>query len=312
MVDFKSYGGKLIGTENGPWQADGVLVKGGRKANPYQQLRDNKFSVLDWLQSKALRSGRNLGHISAGVIFSGRIEDQLDLPSKVRSWLYPTDLANCAAMLNGLSSPELKIDRDEALEIVRRLGVQPIEWASSRPQVRDIHSHQDLPQARTPLTGHQRKSLQALCNFISADELVTFPVLGMTSTGKSRLLAEVVEEVKKAGKQVIVLEPNRRLADGAEVESNSIYAHLYTGSVNGDDELENAAEQKKLKVIPLRACDDEADCVYLLDDSHLLGNSRFATPDGKQYGSGQLLSDFFDFAELGNARRKVVFFGDPY
>ena len=62
------------------------------------------------------------------------------------------------------------------------------------------------------------------------------------------------------------------------MESNSIYAHLYTGSVNGDDEQENAAEQKKLKVIPLRACDDEADCVYLLDDSHLLGNSRLWPP----------------------------------
>ncbi|MCC6509726.1 MAG: ATP-binding domain-containing protein [Pirellulaceae bacterium] len=312
VADFKSYGGKLTGTENGPWQADGVIVKGGRKANPYQQLRDNKFSVLDWLQSKALLSGRNLGHISAGVIFSGQIEDQLELPSKVRSWFYPTDLVSCAAMLDGLSSPELRIGRDEALEIVRRLGVQPIEWASSRPQVRDIHSRHDLPQARTPLTGHQRDALQTLRNFVAADEFVSFSVLGMTSTGKSRLLADVAEEVKKAGKQVIVLEPNRRLADGAEVESNSIYGHLYTGSVNGDDELENTAEQKKLKVIPLRECDDQADCVYLLDDSHLLGNSRFSTPDGKQYGSGQLLADFFDFAEFGKARRKVVFFGDPY
>lgn len=312
VADFKSYSGKLTGTENGPWQADGVIVKGGRKANPYQQLRDNKFSVLDWLQSKALLSGRNLGHISAGVIFSGRIEDQLELPSKVRSWFYPTDLTSCAAMLDGLSSPELRISKDEALEIVRRLGVQPIEWASSRPQVRDIHSHPDLPQARTPLTGHQREALQTLCSFIAADDLVSFSVLGMTSTGKSRLLAEVADEVKKAGKQVIVLEPNRRLADGAEVESNSIYAHLYTGNVNGDDELENVAEQRKVKVIPLRRCDDATDCVYLLDDSHLLGNSRFSTPDGKQYGSGQLLSDFFDFAEIGNTKRKVVFFGDPY
>lgn len=34
VADFKSYGGKLTGTENGPWQADGVIVKGGRKANP--------------------------------------------------------------------------------------------------------------------------------------------------------------------------------------------------------------------------------------------------------------------------------------
>jgi len=316
VADFKSYGGKLTGTENGPWQADGVIVKGGRKANPYQQLRDNKFSVLGWLQSKALLSGRNLGHISAGVIFSGRIENQLELPSKVRSWFYPTDLTSCAAMLDGLSSPELRIGQDEALEIVRRLGVQPIEWVSNRnrPRVRDIHLHPDLPQARTPLTGHQREALQTLCNFVVADDFVSFSVLGMTSTGKSRLLAEVADEVKKAGKQVIVLEPNRRLADGAEVESNSIYAHLYTGSVNGDDELENVAEQKKIKVkvIPLRACDDETDSVYLLDDSHLLGNSRFSTPDGKQYGSGQLLSDFFDFAEIGNTKRKVVFFGDPY
>jgi len=312
VADFKSYGGTLTGTENGPWQADGVIVKGGRKANPYQQLRDNKFSVLDWLQSKTMLPGRNLGHISAGVIFSGRIEDQLELPSKVRSWFYPTDLVNCAVMLDGLSSPELRIARDEALEIVRRLGVQPIEWTSSRPQVRDIHSRPDQPQARTPLTGHQREALQTLCSFVATDDLDSFSVLGMTSTGKSRLLIEVVEEVKKAGKQFIVLEPNRRLADGAEVESNSIYGHLYSGSVNGDDELEHAAEQKKLKVIPLRACDDESDCVYLLDDAHLLGNSRFSTPDGKQYGSGQLLSDFFDFAHLGKEKRKVIFFGDPY
>lgn len=312
VADFKSYGGTLTGTENGPWQADGVIVKGGRKANPYQQLRDNKFSVLDWLQSKALLSGRNLGHISAGVIFSGGIEDRLELPSKVRSWFYPTDLDNCAVMLDGLSSPELRIARDEALEIVRRLGVQPIEWVSSRPQVRDIHSRPDQPQARTPLTGHQREALQTLSSFVAGDDSVSFSILGMTSTGKSRLLAELADDVKKAGKQVIVLQPNRRLADGAEVESNSIYGHLYTGSVNGDDEPENEAEQKKLKVIPLRACDDEADCVYLVDDAHLLSNARFSTPDGKQYGSGQLLSDFFDFAGLGKGARKVVFFGDPY
>jgi len=312
VADFKSYGGKLTGTENGPWQADGVIVKGGRKTNPYQQLRDNKFSVLGWLQSKDLLSGRNLGHISAGAIFSGQIEDQLELPPKVRSWFYATDLISCAAMLDGLSSPELSIGRDEALEIVRRLGVQPIEWASSRPQMRDIDSHPDLRQAPTPLTGHQREALQTLRNFVAEGDFVSYSVLGMTSTGKSRLLAEMADEIKKAGRQVIVLEPNRRLADGAEVESNSIYAHLYTGSVNDDDEHEEVAEQKKIKVIPLRACNDETDCVYLLDDSHLLGNSRFATPDGKQYGSGHLLSDFFDFAEIGSTKRKVVFFGDPY
>lgn len=318
VADFKSHSGKLTGTENGPWQADGVLVKGGRKDNPYQQLRDNKFSVLDWLKSKSLLAGRNLGHISAGVVCSGRIYDQLELPPKVRSWFYLTDLDTCATLLDSLASPELKIDRKEALEIVRRLGVQPVEWTSIRPQVRDLDERPTQPRARMPLTGHQREALQALCSFISSEELVTFSVLGMTSTGKSRLLAEVVEEVEKIGKKAIVLEPNRRLADRAEIEANSIYAHLYLGSPGEDDESETVAEpdsefeQKDFKVIPLRLCDDSVDCVYLVDDAHLLGNSRFTTPDGKQYGSGQLLTDFFDFAEFGNARRKVIFFGDPY
>lgn len=312
VADFKSHGGKLTGTENGPWRTDGVLVKGGRKDNPYQQLRDNKFSVLDWLKSKSLLSGRNLGHISAGVVFSGRIVDQLELPPKVRSWFYATDLDTCTTLLNGLASPELKIDQKEAREIVQRLGAQPVEWKSTRPTVRPIESGSVQPQGRTPLTPHQRDALQALCSFVSSDDLVTFSVLGMTSTGKSRLLAEVVSEIEKVGKAPIVLSPNRRLAMHAAVEAESIYAHLYGGG-EGEDEQEGSAEEKaKLDVIPLRLCTDDADCVYLLDDAHLLGNSKFTTPDGKQYGSGHLLDDFLAFTELGKTQRKAIYFGDPY
>ncbi|KAB0617472.1 NERD domain-containing protein [Castellaniella defragrans] len=118
VADFKSHRGRLTGTENGPWQANGVLVKGGRKENPYQQLRDNKFSILNWLESKSLLTGRNLGHISAGVVFGGSVEDHLELSAKVRSWFYPTDLDNCTALLTRLASPELQIDRKEALEII--------------------------------------------------------------------------------------------------------------------------------------------------------------------------------------------------
>lgn len=312
VADFKSYGGTLAGTENGPWLADSVIIRGGRKANPYQQLRDNKFSVLEFLQSKGLLSGRNLGHIAAGVIFSGEIKDELELSSRVRSWFYPTDLTHCATMLDGLSSPELRIAREEALEVVRRLGVQSVEWISSRPKVRDIHPRTDRSPTRTPLISHQREALQTLLNFIGTDNSASFTVLGMTSTGKSRLLAQVAEEISTPRNRAIVLAPNRRLADGAKIEAKSIYGHLYTGSANGGEELENQEEQKKLRVIPLRECDDPTDCVYLVDDAHLLGNASFSTPDGKQYGSGQLLSDFFEFAAFGKGGRKVIFFGDPY
>lgn len=312
VVDFKSHRGRLTGTENGPWQANGVLVKGGRKDNPYQQLRDNKFSILNWLESKSLLTGRNLGHISAGVVFGGSVEDHLELSAKVRSWFYPTDLDNCAALLARLASPELQINRKEALEIIHRLGVQPVEWFSSRPQVRDIDQETVKPLVRTPLTGHQREALQALTNFFSTDELITFSVLGMTSTGKTRLLIEVASEIEKAGKKPIVLSPNGRLAMHASVEAESVYAHLYVGNVNKTKEEDASEEKGGLEVIPLRLCTDDKDCIYLLDDAHLLGNSQFTTPDGKQYGSGHLLDDFHAFTELGKSSRKVIFFGDPY
>lgn len=312
VADFKGHGGRLTGTENGPWQADGVLVKGGRKANPYQQLRDNKFSVLEWVKSKSLLSGRNLGHIAAGVVFGRTVDDQVELPDKVRSWFYPTDLQQCARLLASLSSPELIIQREEAQEIVRRLGVTPLEWSSHRPQLRDIADREAEPAPRQPLTEQQEDALQALCSFIADDNLHSFSVLGMTSTGKTRLLSAVVEAVTSAGKQALVLVPNRRLAERARDTSDSIYSHLYVGNQKQQGEQMQGVEADALKVIPLRESKDPDECVYLVDDAHLLGNTPFATPDGKKYGSGQVLSDFFEFARLGSSSRKVVFFGDPY
>lgn len=312
VADFKSHSGKLTGTENGPWQADGILVKGGSKANPFQQLRDNRFSVLNWLDARSLLPGRNLGHISASAMFSGRINDELALPSKVRSWLHPTDIATVSTLLEGLGSPELRIERKEAEEIVGRLGVHAIEWKSRHPKIRDIESDVFHPECPPALTPHQQDALQALRNFVSSNELTSFSVLGMTSTGKTRLLVSAVEEVEISGKRAVVLQPNLRLADQSPLECESVYSHLYRGKTNEEADPSAVAEQKKLKVIPLRECDDPMDCVYILDDAHLLGNSRFNTPDGKQYGSGHLLVDFFKFAEIGKSERKVIFFGDHY
>ena len=312
VADFKGHGGKLKGTENGPWQADGALVKGGQKVNPFQQLRDNKFSVLNWLASKELLPGRNLGHIAAGTVFSGRIDDQLELPVKIRSWFFPTDLDRCATFLGGLASPELRIERREAEEVVKRLGTEPIEWISNRPQVRDIKETPVHSQTRIKLTVQQREALETLCIFFASEELDTFSLLGMTSTGKSLLLAQAASEIEKSGKKPIVLAPNRRLTSCSRIEAESIYGHLY-GGVSHDKQIREVTEDdKKLELIPLRKCEDEEDCIYLLDDAHLLGNSRYKTPDGKQYGTGHLLDDFLAFTEIRSSKRKAIFFGDHF
>ena len=64
---------------------------------------------------------------------------------------------------------------------------------------------------------------------VAADDSVSLSVLGMTSTGKSRLLSEVADEAQKAGEEFGVLQPNRRLAAGAEVASQSIRRQLRAG-----------------------------------------------------------------------------------
>lgn len=339
VADFKDYQGRISGTENGPWLADGVPIKGGAQKNPFVQLRKNRFSVMDWLGKRANLEGRNLGHLSAGVIFSGPILDGLDISQRSKSWFYVTDLDGAVKTLDALASPQLMVRREEADQTVQALGVTTHIWQSSRPAVIDLGGR--APRAlEHPLTEHQKEAMAAVERFLKSKDHRSMSVAGMTSTGKSRLLVEVIEVVARQGRNAIPLSPNSRLAyivgedQGARCES--VYQHLYLNVVDNDSTSqvrteaasENAPVASMLKtenvdtksrkksgapkVIPLRECTDPDDCVYLIDDAHLLSDSPFVTPDGKQYGSGRLLSDLFAFGDFAHSARQIIFFADPY
>lgn len=126
VVDFKHYAGLLQASENGPWLIDSIPVKGGSKASPFQQLRDNKFSVIAWFERHGLLQDRNIGHINAAVVFSGPITGAPDLSSKVKYWFHSTDLANCANLLADLASPQLTIYDSDIDAIISALGVTEI------------------------------------------------------------------------------------------------------------------------------------------------------------------------------------------
>ncbi|MDY7219203.1 nuclease-related domain-containing protein [Denitrificimonas sp. JX-1] len=126
IVDFKHYSGHLEGTENGPWRVGGVEVKGGSKKNPFQQLRDNKFAVINWLKNNNLLSEQNIGHINAAVVFSGPIDGAATISVKASYWFHTTDLLRCATTLADISSAELKIYPGDIRAILDCLGVQGI------------------------------------------------------------------------------------------------------------------------------------------------------------------------------------------
>lgn len=126
IVDFKHYQGQLNANENGPWLIDGIEVKGGSKANPFQQLRNYKFSIIEWLEKNNLLQGRDLGHINAAVVFSGPVTGSPQLSVKASYWFHSTDLQHCAAVLADLASPSLNIYSSDMTALIRQLGVQEI------------------------------------------------------------------------------------------------------------------------------------------------------------------------------------------
>jgi hypothetical protein len=215
VADFKNYRGRITGAENGPWYAEGVPVKGGAQKNPFVQLRNNRYSIMDWLRAKASLDGRNLGHLAAGVIFSGPITDELDISQRSKSWFHVTDLDHCVTTLDCLASPELTLRQDEAEHIVHMLGVTPHRWQSSRPAVRPVGGRTE-EVIKPPLTQHQLEALNAIRNFLQSDESRSMSVLGMTSTGKTRLLSEVVQEVERLGRKAVAQTPKARLRPNAE------------------------------------------------------------------------------------------------
>lgn len=160
-----------------------------------------------------------------------------------------------------------------------------------------------------------------LHNFLQSDKR-TLSVCGMAHENLRKLfmIKQIIEE---SGRKCVVLSPNSRLK--VEDISISIYSHLFITSIQSKNkkkfnqeegfELKPSKQQKssnKTKLYSLRENQDAKNCIYLLDNAHLLSDTKFVTPDGKQYGSGILLDDFFEFAYFKGSERKAIFWVDPY
>ncbi len=164
MIDFKDYKGQLTAAENGPWMIDGVEVKGGSKQNPFHQLRDNKFAIMDWFKKHQLLPDRNVSHTSAAVIFSGPAIGKPSLSGNVAPWFHTTDMAHCASLLADLASPKLNIYADDIAAIISALGVRQIKedyGQANRELTQSVASPIKPVNARIPIS-LEKKSLSGM------------------------------------------------------------------------------------------------------------------------------------------------------
>ncbi|EIM73842.1 hypothetical protein A3SI_17147 [Nitritalea halalkaliphila LW7] len=157
IFEFKNYGGTLTFHENGDWPIttfeDGisntVSVRGGAHENPYQQVRNNKFSLLNTLNLFANLQNTNLGHISGIVLFSKDIEfDPFSITPRIASWFHVTDLNHLIEKVNQITSTGINLSKDEIKDFQRifNLGAEYEHTVPYEFQVQSIKDETNDPE----------------------------------------------------------------------------------------------------------------------------------------------------------------------
>ena len=311
VIDFKAYRGRISVSENGPWMNGNVRIRGGSKPNPLIQVRSNKFSVINWLKDRSQLSHCNLGHVTGAVVFDGPIEIEGDLPGNVSQWFSTTEINNAAAYLDRLASPQLSISDRDRDRIVEALGVPEYQWSSH--QVVDTGtSDNDEPAALKP-TASQKHALETIESFIGDDATSIISISGMTATGKSSLIPHLYN-MNLRGRSVVILAPNNRfagtLASRQGVTAHGIYHHIYDTNA---PPKEIKVDKNTVKETPLRGdAADPTDCIYVIDDAHLVTDAYFEPEPFNRFGSGRLAADFLNHARLQETDRKLIVLSDPY
>jgi len=301
VVDVKNYGGRIVFSENGPWYADDAPVKGGNKQNPFIQLRDNKYALLDVLNGISEWPSKRqpkLGHISAIVLFQEPIEfDPLQLPGSLKPWFHVVDMDHIAQTLRQITSSSINLTDQDVRHLVDYLGVPEYKRPGTRPVQTKAPGSSDHE-----ITDDIEASLQDVDRFVQSERRILV-VAGGVGSGRRDLEAAVRCREGEFARPIITLAPNLRLAKSVEAYPGSVYRHIYARNPTIEDET--------VLVYPPGVNHDPADCIYLVTHAHLVSDSMFET-DLFRYGSGHLLSDFLEWAGLEQYNRKVIFSGDPY
>lgn len=128
-VEFKNYGGNLTVCENGDWTlADGTIVKGGTRNNPFEQARINKSCLKKGLIEKGVLPENQVKHVPALIVFNQPI-DRLNnkLTNRTKCWLHVTDNKHFFQELEDITVSSTDLSNDDLIRLVDRLELQD-EW----------------------------------------------------------------------------------------------------------------------------------------------------------------------------------------
>jgi len=175
------------------------------------------------------------------------------------------------------------------------------------------------------LNAEQTQALAAIEAFLAAGDRDAFILRGSAGTGKTTLIASLVEALARTHRSCAFLAPTGRAARilGAKLKERSgqghvacktIHSHIYLLSgLEVNEEAEAPGDPGLRWHFPLKQ-EEPTVSLLVVDEASLVGD-RLTSSDLVRFGSGRLLQDLIHYARLprpSHARRtRILFVGDP-
>lgn len=176
-------------------------------------------------------------------------------------------------------------------------------------------------------THEQRKALVAIKSFLLDETLDAFILRGSAGTGKTTLVAKLVEMLEDMHLSCALLAPTGRAArilgskikqstGRPDLDGSTIHRAIYALThVEVNEEAETANDPGVRMIFPLKEEESTAS-LFVVDESSMVGDKE-SHGDFMQFGTGRLLKDIVTFARSRRPGRpvdhltKLLFVGDP-
>lgn len=163
------------------------------------------------------------------------------------------------------------------------------------------------PQEFT-FTYDQENALHYIKTFLEGDQSV-FLLKGYAGTGKTTLVKEVCRYISEQRLDFNLFAPTGRAAmvlkSKTGINASTVHRGIYNLS-----ELNEKKEGTSFKFyFGLHSNEDSTQCIYLVDEASMVSDA-YTDDEFFTFGSGYLLYDLINYAEISETNRKIIFVGD--
>ena len=335
IIDFKNFGGRITlpSTFNfnyGQWKHEnGDMVKGGSTINPFIQLRNQKQRFVKVVEKVILSrlplsNSFNPYHTVRTVCFQKAIELIGSIPPKEELNFFIIDKANYLEKIKDIidiSDKEVSLTKESHDVFKEVFRADLFDLSENYGETSDFTTYETELDFEN-LYPDQKSALQEIESFIKSEDERFFVLQGTSLSGKTHLIPFIQDvaynnQIPEAKLFASSGRVANNLLKNTNLEFDSIYSYIYGGNITNSENEEKEENENQdediidLEIVPLKKSDDTEEAIFIVDESHLISDNYHQSID-LRFGSGKLLKDFIEFADLKNSKRKIIFVGDSF